>query len=151
MKKYILILSMLIIAACSGDGEDPKPVYQIDTDFQAQVDEFYTQALTHGYGELPKDNLIVKEYDRTSQPNSNTSYAYKKNGQNYIEIWKVETVNCRESIVFRELAHLYLSKPYSSDADEIMSPAFNPCTYVHVDGYFYAERADYLNELFDAN
>lgn len=149
MKKYILILSLLI-AACSGD-EDPKPVYQVDSDFQVQVDAFHAEALARGYGELSKENLIIREYDILSQPNSNVSYSYKKNGQNYIEVYKHETFNCREASVFRELAHFYLSKPYSGNTSDIMSQAFNPCTYVHPDGEFYAEREEYLDDVFGAN
>lgn len=146
MKKYILILSLL--AACSG-SEDPKPKYQIDSDFQVQVDAFYAEALARGYGELPKENLLLTEYDILSQPNSNTSHAYKKHGQNVIEIYKAEPFNCREAIVFRELAHLLLDKPYGSGLEDIMSPGFAPCTYVHADGDFYPWREEYLIQLFE--
>lgn len=151
MKKLLFLL--LIISACAGDDENPKPIYRIDPAFQTQVDAFYAEALARGHGEFEKENLIVQEYDRTSQPNSNTSYAYKKKGQNYIEVYKADPFNCREAIVFRELAHLLLKKPYIEDNSNdhnsyIMDPLFNACVYVHADGDFYPWREDYMVQLF---
>jgi hypothetical protein len=151
MKKLLFFL--LIVAGCSDDTIDKtmQTKYEIAPLFQKEVAEFYLQAEAHGNAVANKENLILKVMD-PDYVDSNGVYvlgrSYTDGDQRIVEVRDVPP--CLEFPVFREMAHVFLNKPYATTGEVIMNPDANPCAYIQVStGAVYTEvRKAYLTELF---
>lgn len=150
MKKLIILL--FVIAGCNSEDPTEQIKFEIAPEFIAGVESFYSEAQEHGITVPDTDNLIISvlspNYQDENGVFANSRY-YKKNGQRIIEISEIEP--CTEMPLFRELAHVLLSMPYTAEGEVIMNRYADPCAYVHTPtGEFYTEiRDSYLQTLFE--
>ena len=87
------------------------------------VARFYREAKEYGWGDLQRNNLIVgTRWSQTPEP----CRAYKtEDGQIIILLSNHLSQDVAFIPFYRELAHMLLNKPYSTNPDEIMAPNFN--------------------------
>ncbi len=131
MKKLLFLL--LIVAGCSDDSADkPQTKYEIDPLFATEVQNFFTEAEARGFT-IVKENLILSElapgYQDANGVHAVSRY-YKDGAQRIVEILDIDP--CSEMAVFRELAHVFLDKPYVSSGEVIMNPYAGPCAWIHL-------------------
>jgi hypothetical protein len=146
MKKLLFLF--LIVAGCSSDPTTEPIIYEISPKFNTEVQAFYSEAQVRGIT-IDKVNLIVAELAPEYQ-DANGVFAgsrfYKVGDQRVIEI---RDTPCNEFAVFRELGHVFLSKPYASSGEVIMNPYANPCGWKNSNGTVNPTlRTQYIVQLF---
>lgn len=114
-------------------------------EYQAIVEEFYTQAHAHGW-QTPGGDMLIQPwmYDE-APPENRSSYSFWYFDQFILKIKDTLTPDEAYTAIFRELARWQLGKKYTQDGT-IMDPEFDPTVLVLSDSD--AKKKPYLDKLF---
>jgi hypothetical protein len=163
-KSYILLLLLLAILSCQ---KVPDPELKIPTEVQPYIDSFVAEAKKRGI-DIKIDNLIV-EFGNTNGDFVCALCQFPTAKQRYIVInkdpdcWKNAYEQARESLVYHELGHCYLSRSHKTDkfANGIYKSLMNPDNVETYSTCRYPLGGDvcdkrprrqyYIDELFDEN
>lgn len=115
------LLFLFLLVACENERHT---AFYADTEFQNPLQEFYRDALVRGY-DLPKDNLAIiwKAIDSNCDFPI-TGVSKKHIAQWYVYINDVYNYDSPEQkvftkiMVYRELFHVLLNKPYATESLE---------------------------------
>ncbi len=165
---YLFSILFLIAISCQKNN-DPDPVLNIPTEVQPYIDAFVAEAKKRGL-DIKIDNLIVEfvkdEGDFVCGRCKNLTSRQKNIVLTSNPVcWKDASAQSRESLVFHELGHCYLSRNHKSTkfADGSYTSLMNPddvdtysiCQYVITgngkDCDKRPRRQYYIDELFDEN
>ncbi len=98
--------------------------YYVDIAFKVWVDRFYQDALAYGWDSLQRNNLMVVPLQIAEAEELGQSViSYQQDHQWWVKIHVLIRHEGLYTIIYRELGHVLLGKPYST-GDDVMNPAF---------------------------
>lgn len=123
--KRLFTLIIVLATACGGE-DDPKPTVAPEFLYTTHIETFYSEATKRGLNltRITPKVYFVTTLDVACDPTRNKTYSNSyKSGNDYIielnqSIYEKESNGSgMETVIFREMAHLVLGKPYDVDLE----------------------------------